>query len=190
MTIIYRMVRVITHPVAVKKLSLVRDKNISATQFRSGIERLSEILSLELMREFRAQQCILVPILRAGFFMLPGALKVFDDIKIGLIGLRRDEKTLMPDTYYINLPDDLKEIVILDPMLATGGTMVRACEILKERGATSLYALTIVCAPEGIKGVEKRVPELQIFTVSIDEKLDDAGYILPGIGDAGDRLLG
>ncbi|MDI6840576.1 MAG: uracil phosphoribosyltransferase [bacterium] len=193
------MIKVIRHPVAELELSIIRERSIPSATFRAGIDKITEILMLELIKGARIYNyvldTVLVPILRAGIFMLPGAIKFLPASKIGLIGLKRevspqDDKTLVPHTYYVNLPQKLSTVVILDPMLATGGTMVKACEILKGYGANSIYALTIVCAPQGVKLVEKMVPELELLTVSVDKGLDKNGYIVPGIGDVGDRLFG
>jgi uracil phosphoribosyltransferase len=132
----------------------------------------------------------LVPILRAGLGMLESALFIMKEAKTGFIGIKRDEKTLEPDVYCINLPEILKATIILDPMLATGGSVVRACEILREKRAKKIEICSVVCAPEGIKKLEENFPEVNIITAVVDERLNEIGYIVPGLGDCGDRLYG
>ena len=134
----------------------------------------------------------LVPILRAGLGMVGGILRLIPNAKVGHIGLYRDEKTLQPVEYYCKLPEDLPErdLFLLDPMLATGGSAVAAVQFLKNRGAKSIKFLCLLCCPEGIQALQAAHPELDIYTASIDRQLNDRGFILPGLGDAGDRIFG
>lgn len=138
------------------------------------------------------QEVILVPVLRAGLGMINGFLQVIPDAKVGHIGLQRDERTLKPVEYYYKTPADLDiaEVILIDPMLATGGSASAALSYLKEKGAAKMAFASLICAPEGLRKIEQDHPEITVFTAALDRELNNKGYILPGLGDAGDRTFG
>ncbi|MFA7542660.1 MAG: uracil phosphoribosyltransferase, partial [Lysobacterales bacterium] len=144
------------------------------------------------VRRIKGRKVTLVPILRAGIGMLPGVLELIPAAKVSVVGLQRDEDTLAAVTYYEKLVDNMADrtALILDPMLATGGTLVATIDMLKAAGATRIKGLFLVAAPEGLRAVEAAHPDIEIYTASIDERLDERGYILPGLGDAGDKIFG
>lgn len=199
------------HPLILHKLSILRDKNTGTKEFREIISELSTMLCYEALKdanlkdiEITTPLCKMqgktlneddyafVPILRAGTGMLDGLIKVMPNAKIGHIGLYRNEETLKPVKYYYKMPAniDKREVIVLDPMLATGGSGIDAITMLKESGAKKIKFLCIIAAPEGIKKLEEVHPDVQIYCTAIDEKLNDKGYIVPGLGDAGDRIFG
>ena len=199
------------HPLVSHKLSILRDKKTGTKEFREIIGELSMMLCYEAMKaaelddiEIETPICKMtagrlnedkyafVPILRAGTGMLDGLIKVMPNAKIGHIGMYRNEETLKPVRYYFKTPKDLdrREVIILDPMLATGGSGIDAIESLKESGAKKLKFLCIIAAPEGIKRIQEAHPDVKIYCAAIDEKLNEVGYIVPGLGDAGDRIFG
>jgi len=207
-------VTVVNHPVAAEALTHLRDQNSSNQFFRAEMRRLSLVVIAEALRDVPttkvrvttplaetdgikiAQRPVLVPILRAGLGMLEGMSKLVPTAEVGFLGMVRDEKTLEASTYANRLPDDLsgRQVFVLDPMLATGGTLIMAFHYLIDLGATDITAVCILSAPEGIAAVEKefansKVP-ITIVTGALDEKLNEHGYIVPGLGDAGDRLYG
>ena len=200
-----------SHPLVSHNLAILRSKDTDSQRFREAAQRLSSLVlvsatealsTVELTVEtpqtrtteqVLAEEIWLVPVLRAGLAMVDVGLKLLPEAHVGFIGLFRDEETLLPQHYYKNLPDFSKmanSCFILDPMLATGGSSCAAIELLKSHAATDIRLLTLIAAPEGIKEVFTKHPEVSIFTASVDEHLNENGYIVPGLGDAGDRYFG
>ncbi len=208
-------VHVADHPLIAHKLTVLRDERTDSPTFRHLVAELVTLLAYEATREVRTVSVeittpvsktsglkmaeprpVVVPILRAGLGMLEGMSKLMPNAQVGFLGMVRDEKTLQVSTYANRLPEDLsgRQVFVLDPMLATGGTLIAACHYLIDLGATDIIAICILAAPEGIAAVEKefaasKVP-ITIVTGALDEKLNEKGYIVPGLGDAGDRLYG
>lgn len=201
----------LNHPLVSHKLTILRDKQTGTKEFREIIGELSMMLCYEAMKDaelddkeietpickmqgktLNEDKYAFVPILRAGTGMLDGLIKVMPNAKIGHIGMYRNEETLKPVRYYFKTPKDLdkREVIVLDPMLATGGSGIDAIDSLKESGAKKLKFLCIIAAPEGIKKLQEAHPDVQIYCAAIDEKLNEVGYIVPGLGDAGDRIFG
>lgn len=199
------------HPLVLHKLSILRDKETGTKKFREIISELSTMLCYEALKDAKLHEIevetpmckmkgqtiseddyAFVPILRAGTGMLDGLMNVMPNAKIGHIGLYRNEETLKPVKYYYKMPKDIekREVIVLDPMLATGGSGIDAISMLKESGATNIKFLCIIAAPEGIKALEKAHPDVQIYCAAIDDHLNENGYIVPGLGDAGDRIFG
>jgi uracil phosphoribosyltransferase len=202
---------VFDHPLIQHKLALIRDENTGSKEFRELVEEVAVLMAYEVTRHLPLEETKvntpvgpakvrmlcgkklgIVPILRAGLGMVDGMLKLIPAARVGHIGLYRDPDTLMPVEYYCKLPLDVseREMIILDPMLATGGSAAKAVEILKEKGATNIKLMCLIAAPEGIEEVHKQHPDVEIYTAAVDEKLNSHGYIIPGLGDAGDRLYG
>lgn len=205
------MPTVITHPLIQHKLSLLRDKRTPSKDFRELISEVSMLMCYEATRDLplkeievetpmaRAKTNVLsgrklafVPILRAGLAMCEGMLKLVPAAKVGHIGIYRDPVTHEPVDYYCKLPGDIsmRDVIVLDPMLATGGSAVDAIHSLKSRGAKNIRFVSILSAPEGIEALSNAHPDVQIYTAAIDIRLDDNKYIIPGLGDAGDRIYG
>ena len=200
----------VQHPVIKRDVTILRDKNTDSETFRAALQRVSNILAVELSKEFRLTETevetplektqgaklthdiILVPVLRAGLGMVNGFLQIIPEAKVGHIGLQRDEETLKPIEYYYKVPKHLEtaEVVMLDPMLATGGSASEALKYLKKRGATKLVFACLVAAPEGIDKIKSEHPDVKIYAAALDRQLNSKGYILPGLGDAGDRTFG
>jgi uracil phosphoribosyltransferase len=200
----------IDHPLIKCNLTKLRDKKTTSSQFRTILRRTASLMAYEVSRDLRIKevsvqtplektkgaiidkQIVLVPILRAGLGLVDGFVKVMPNVRVGHIGLFRDEETLKPVDYYFKVPRDLKKalVLLLDPMLATGGSAVAAISYLREKGAREIRMVSLVSAPEGIKRVRKFHPDVVIYTCAIDRKLNERGYILPGLGDAGDRIFG
>ncbi len=201
----------LNHPLVSHKLAILRDKNTGTKEFREIIGELSTILCYEALKDAKTDEirietpiCTMkthklnednyafIPILRAGTGMLDGLIRIMPNAKIGHIGMYRNEETLKPVKYYYKTPKDLanREVIVLDPMLATGGSGIDALTMLKEDGATQLKFLCIIAAPEGIKKMQEVHPDVPIYCASIDERLNENGYIVPGLGDAGDRIFG
>lgn len=201
----------LNHPLVLHKLSILRDKETGTKKFRELISEISTILCYEALKDAELEDIKIetpmckmnakrlnedkyafVPILRAGTGMLDGLINVMPNAKIGHIGLYRNEETLKPVKYYYKMPKDLdkREVIVLDPMLATGGSGVDAITMLKESGAKKIKFLCIIAAPEGIKKINEVHPDVTIYCASIDECLNEHGYIVPGLGDAGDRIFG
>jgi uracil phosphoribosyltransferase len=193
------------------KLTILRDKTTGPKDFRELLEEVSMLMAYEVTRDMpledqevetpigrmvgkviAGRQVGVVPILRAGLGMVNGVLRLIPAAKVGHIGVYRDPETLKPVEYYCKLPVDVEErqVILLDPMLATGGSAVAAIDYLKEKNVTSIKFMCLLAAPEGIALLQKEHPDVGIFTAAIDEKLNDHGYIVPGLGDAGDRLFG
>jgi len=204
-------VTVVSHPLIQHKLTMLRDKNTSSKDFRELVKEIAMLMAYEVTRNLpledidietpickttgkvlSGQDIAIVPILRAGLGMVDGMLDLIPNAKIGHIGLYRNEETLQPVEYYCKLPKDIENriVIITEPMLSTGGSMLGAIEILKRHGAKKIKSIHLVCAPEGIEVVTKAHPDVEIYTASIDENFNDIGYIVPGLGDAGDRLFG
>jgi len=200
----------IDHPVIHTKLTELRDLNSDHRKFRELLNETASLMVYEVTRDWPtrpravqtpmeqttgkvlARQVTLVPILRAGLGMADGVLRLLPDARLGHLGVYRDEKTLEPVSYYQKLPPDIAdtEVLLLDPMLATGGSGTAAIAYLKKAGVTSMRFVCLVAAPEGITAVQKQHPEVPIYCAAIDRQLNEHGYILPGLGDAGDRIFG
>jgi len=199
------------HPLISHKLAILRDKRTGTKEFREIISELSSFLCYEALRDAELNEVevetpitktkgqmidedkyAFVPILRAGTGMLDGLINVMPNAKIGHIGMYRNEETLKPTRYYYKVPKGIenREVIVLDPMLATGGSGNDAITSLKESGAKKIKFLCIIAAPEGIKFIQEHHPDVQIYCTSIDERLNEKGYIVPGLGDAGDRIFG
>ena len=204
-------VREVLHPLVQHKLGLMRRADNSTKSFRELASEVAMLLTYEATadmeteavtvegwagpvetRRIKGAKVTLVPILRAGLGMLPGVLELIPAAKVGVVGLQRDEQTLQPVGYYEKLTGRMDErtAIILDPMLATGGSLVATVDLLKAAGCTRIKGLFLVAAPEGLRALEARHPDVEVFTASIDERLNEVGYILPGLGDAGDKIFG
>lgn len=202
---------VLNNPLIQHKLAIIRDKKTGTKEFREIIGELATFLCYEAMsdavledieietpicktkaKKLDENKYAFVPILRAGTGMLDGLINAIPNAKIGHIGLYRDEKTYNPIRYYYKMPKDIssREVIVLDPMLATGGSACDTIDMLKQDGVKKIKFLCIIAAPEGIEKLEKFHPDVKIFTTSIDEKLNENAYIVPGLGDAGDRIFG
>jgi uracil phosphoribosyltransferase len=205
------MVHEVTHPLVQHKLGLLRDVNTDTEMFRRLVNELTLLLTyeatkemgleeievetpLEKTRAFRipGKKVAVCPILRAGVGMLDGVLSLVPVARVGFIGLYRNEETLEPVEYFVKLPADVAErdVLLLDPMLATGNSTAHAVTLLKDAGAANVSLISLIAAPEGIRRIERGHPDVNIFVASIDSHLNDKGYIVPGLGDAGDRLYG
>lgn len=201
----------ITHPLVQHKLSLMREHDRSTRSFRQLASEVGSLLTYEATKDLELEDYILegwegpvkgqqikgkkatvVPILRAGIGMLNGVLELMPSAKISVVGIFRDEETLLPVPYFKKLTSDIDQrmALIIDPMLATGGSMEVTIELLKKAGCKDIRALVLVAAPEGIKRLQKNHPDVDIFTASIDHHLNEDGYIVPGLGDAGDKIFG
>ncbi|GEK90406.1 uracil phosphoribosyltransferase [Alkalibacterium kapii] len=203
--------QVIDHPLIQHKLTILRDKNTGTKYFREVVNEIARLLAYEVSREMplrdvevetpivktvqkqlAGKKVVIVPILRAGLGMVDGMLDLIPAAKVGHVGMYRDHDTMEPVEYFIKMPSDLseRELLVVDPMLATGGSAVAAIDALKKRGATNIKFVCLVAAPEGVKVLQDAHPDVNIYTASLDEKLNEKGYIIPGLGDAGDRLFG
>lgn len=204
-------ITVVNHPLVQHKLGLLREGDISTMKFRQLTQELARLLAYEATRDFeletvtidgwcgpievqqiKGKKVTVVPILRAGIGMLDGVLDLVPSAKISVVGLARNEETLEPVSYFDKFVDSLNEriAIIIDPMLATGGSMVATIELLKRKGCKQIKAVVMVAAPEGVKVVNDAHPDVQIFTASLDSHLNEHGYIIPGLGDAGDKIFG
>jgi uracil phosphoribosyltransferase len=206
----FENLKLIDHPIVSREITQLRNKTTTPEFFRAAVKRLSIILAIEISRDFSleeldvetplektkghrlSQEIILVPILRAGLGMVNGFLEVIPDAKVGHIGMERNEKTLEPTSYYFKIPSTRgnTKIIILDPMLATGGSVTAAISKLKNNGIDNCVFASLVSAPEGIRHVWEKHPGVEIYTTALDRELNEKGYILPGLGDAGDRTFG
>jgi len=206
-------IHVANHPLITHKLTVLRDKNTPSPVFRQLVEELVTLLAYEATREVKTEAVtvdtpvtkaqgmklshprpIIIPVLRAGLGMLEGIVKLLPTAEVGFLGIKRNEETLQPYTYANRLPDDLtgRQVFIIDPMLATGGTLIDSIDYVFDRGATEVTCICLIGAPEGLQAVQEHVGErnVQIVLGALDEKLNEHGYIVPGLGDAGDRLYG
>ncbi len=204
-------VKIIDHPLIQHKLTLIRDVNTGTKEFRELLEEISMLMAFEITRDLPLEETEIetpvakckskilagkklgvIPILRAGLGMVNGVVRLIPAAKVGHVGLYRDPETLQPVEYYCKLPTDVAErdFIVIDPMLATGGSSASAIEMLKARGAKHIKLMCLVAAPEGVLLVNKEHPDVEIYTASVDEYLNDHGYIVPGLGDAGDRIFG
>jgi uracil phosphoribosyltransferase len=203
-------VTVITHPLVQHNLARLRDHRTTPQEFRRLLGEIASLMIYEATRSFGVKkisvrtplaktiglqlerEVVLVPVLRAGLGMLDSILQLIPHARVGFIGLKREETTLRAMFYHKSLPKDLGrfEVILIDPMLATGGSTVAAVDLLIEQGAKHIRVVNLVAAPEGIRTVQANHPRLPIFTAAVDQKLNEKGYIVPGLGDAGDRLFG
>lgn len=206
------MLTICKHPLIEVKLSIMRDEKTKSKEFRESLDEIASLMCYEIFKDLKVvtseetykvptgvtlhkrkleSKIVLVPILRAGIGMVDGVRNMIPTARIGHIGMYRDEETLEPHEYYYKLPEvENPLIVICDPMLATGGSAIAAINAIKKRGYTNIRLMCLVGAPEGVKAVEEAYPEVPIYLATLDEKLNDKGYILPGLGDAGDRIFG
>ena len=202
---------VFDHPLIQHKLTIIRDKNVGTKEFREIVDEIASLMAYEVTRDLPVEdveietpvakttqkqlagkKLAIVPILRAGLGMVDGIMKLIPAARIGHIGMYRDEESLEPVEYFVKLPEDIdqREVLVVDPMLATGGSAVMAIDALKKRGATKIKLITLVSAPVGVETVQKAHPDVDIYTAGLDEGLNEHGYIITGLGDAGDRLFG
>ncbi|MFS0940283.1 uracil phosphoribosyltransferase [Enterococcus casseliflavus] len=203
--------QVIDHPLIQHKLTMIRDKNCGTKVFREVVNEIAMLMAYEVSRDMPLEDLVIetpieestqktlsgkkvaiIPILRAGIGMVDGILELIPAAKVGHIGMYRDEETLEPHEYFVKLPEDIDErqLFIVDPMLATGGSAIMAIDALKKRGASNMKFVCLVAAPEGVKALQDAHPDVDIYTANLDERLNEHGYIVPGLGDAGDRLFG
>ncbi len=204
-------VYVLDHPLIQHKLTYIRKNSTGTKEFRELVDEVAGLMAFEITRDLPVEEITidtpvtkakaktlsgkkigLVPILRAGLGMVDGILRLIPAAKVGHVGLYRDPETLMPVEYYIKLPSDIeeRELIVIDPMLATGGSANDAIHSLKKRGAKNIKLMCLIAAPEGVDVIKKEHPDVDIYLAALDEKLDEKGYIVPGLGDAGDRLFG
>lgn len=204
-------VHVMDHPLIQHKLTYIRDKGTGTKEFRELIDEVAMLMAYEITRDLPLEEVEvetpvarcrtkvisgkkmgLIPILRAGLGMVDGMLKLIPKAKVGHIGLYRDPETLNPVEYYVKLPADAEErdLIVIDPMLATGGSASSAISALKERGGRNIKLMCLIAAPEGIRRIEQDHPDVEIYVAAVDDHLNEHGYIVPGLGDAGDRLFG
>ncbi|HOL62485.1 MAG: uracil phosphoribosyltransferase [Elusimicrobiales bacterium] len=204
------MVHISNHPLLLHKISKIRDKNTSNFDFRRTMKEIAMLLGYEILSGFPtkdikvktplatanckviSKDIVIVAILRAGLGLMDGLLEIIPEAKQAHIGIYRDEETLKPVKYYLRFPDDLKDkyIIIVDPMLATGGSAVEAVNIVKSRGAKNIHFMSVISSKYGVDVLRKHHPDIKIFTAVMDEKINENGYIVPGLGDAGDRMFG
>jgi len=203
-------VTVLNHPLIDHKLALIRDKNTGSKDFRETVSEIGMLITYEISRDFKTvdvevetpmaktickvlgKPIVIVPILRAGLGMVHGIHSIIPQAKIGHIGVYRDEETFQPHEYFAKFPKDIKEstVLLVDPMLATGGSAIASITMLKKRGVTDIRFVGIVGCPEGVKKLQLAHPDVDIYLAALDDKLDKNSYIVPGLGDAGDRLFG
>lgn len=207
----YENVHILDHPLIRHKVAIIRDKNTSTKQFREVISEIATLMAYEAFKEVPTQQITvetpletveqtvvkensiaIVPILRAGLGMVDGILTLFPAAKVGHIGMYRNEETLEPQEYYCKLPQGIEDkvVMLVDPMLATGGSAIDAITLLKKRGCKHIKFLAIIGAPEGVEKVHAAYPDIEVYVSTLDRQLNENGYILPGLGDAGDRIFG
>ncbi|PWF99522.1 uracil phosphoribosyltransferase [Levilactobacillus bambusae] len=203
--------QVLDHPLIQHKLTILRNKKTGTKAFREIANEIANLMAYEVTRDMpleditietpvtkttakklAGKKVAIVPILRAGIGMVDGILQLIPAAKVGHIGMYRDEETLVPHEYFVKLPADIdqRQVFVVDPMLATGGSAIMAIDALKKRGATNIKFVCLVSAPEGIKALREAHPDIDVYTAALDEGLNEDGYIVPGLGDAGDRLFG
>lgn len=202
---------VLDHPLIQHKLTIIRNKDCGTREFREVVNEIAELMVYEVCRDMpledievetpvatavekrlAGKKVVVVPILRAGLGMVDGVLELLPAAKVGHIGMYRDEETLQPHEYFVKMPDhlDKREMIIVDPMLATGGSAIAAVDALKKRGTKSIRFVCLVAAPEGVKALREAHPDIDVYAAALDDHLNENGYIVPGLGDAGDRLFG
>ncbi len=201
---------ILNHPLIQQKLFYLRDKRTNNLHFRTMLNEIAGLMVYEITRNYPvrpreletplektvghvlARSVTLVPILRAGLAMCDGVLSLIPHARVGHVGLYRDKETLLPVEYYVKFPSDMQEsdILVIDPMLATGGSAAAAIEVVKKHGGRAITFMCLVAAPEGVKALNKAHPDIPIYTAALDRELNDHSYILPGLGDAGDRIYG
>ena len=204
------MVTVLEHPLITHKLALIRNKETGHKDFRENLDEIASLMAYEVCRDLPTEEVhietpmgpcdtqmlsgeiILVPILRAGMGLVNGIMDLIPTAKVGFIGLYRDEKTLEPVEYFAKFPKELSEgiVLVLDPMLATGGSAIAAVDMIKKRGAKNIRMVCLVGAPEGVKAFTEAHPDVDLYLAALDDHLNEIGYIVPGLGDAGDRIYG
>ena len=203
--------QVIDHPLIQHKLTMIREKNCGTKVFREVVNEIAMLMAYEVSRDMPLEDVVIetpmgkstqktlsgkkvaiIPILRAGIGMVDGILELIPAAKVGHVGLYRDEETLQPHEYFVKLPEDIasRQLFVVDPMIATGGSAIMAIDSLKERGASNIKFVCLVAVPEGVKALQEAHPDVDIYTAALDERLNEDGYIVPGLGDAGDRLFG
>ncbi len=203
--------QVIDHPLIQHKLTMIREKNCGTKVFREVVNEIAMLMAYEVSRDMPLEDVVIetpmgkstqktlsgkkvaiIPILRAGIGMVDGILELIPAAKVGHVGLYRDEETLQPHEYFVKLPEDIasRQLFVVDPMLATGGSAIMAIDSLKERGASNIKFVCLVAVPAGVKALQEAHPDVDIYTAALDERLNEDGYIVPGLGDAGDRLFG
>lgn len=201
---------VLDHPLIQHKLTIIREKNCGTKVFREMVNEISTLMAYEVSRDMplkdieietpiakstqktlAGKKVAIVPILRAGLGMVDGFLNMIPAAKVGHVGMYRDEKTLKPVEYFVKLPSDIsqRQLFVVDPMLATGGSAIMAMDMLKKRGASNIKFMCLVAAPEGVKALRDAHPDIDVYTAALDDHLNEDGYIVPGLGDAGDRLF-
>ncbi|QVK21535.1 uracil phosphoribosyltransferase [Mycoplasmatota bacterium] len=201
---------IVDHPLIDHKLKIIRDETTGTKDFRQAVNEVGGLMAYEVTRDLPtkevrvktpicettsrvlAKEVVIVPILRAGIGMVDGIHNLIPIAKIGHIGMYRDEETLVPNEYYAKFPEEMPEsaVLLVDPMIATGGSVVMAIDAIKKRGAKDIRLVGLVAAPEGVKRINEEHPDVDIYVAALDEKLNDVGYIVPGLGDCGDRLFG
>ncbi len=204
------MLHVLNHPLITHKLTQMRNKDTGTKDFRENLDEVAGLMAFEISRDLPlskvtietpmgrcdtyelSKSVVLIPILRAGLGMVDGILNLIPTAKVGHVGLYRDEETLLPHEYYAKFPSNMKEsvVMVLDPMLATGGSASATISLLKKHGCQTIKLVCLVGVPEGVKKVEDDHPDVDIYLAALDDKLNEIGYIVPGLGDAGDRIFG
>lgn len=204
------MLKILTHPLIEHKLTIMRDKDTPTQVFRQNLDEIGGLMTYEILSNIKTEnvevqtpitkmtgkrikdEIVIVPILRAGLGMVDGIKSLIPTAIIAHIGLARNEETLMPEEYYAKFPKQMenKNVLVVDPMLATGGSAIAAIQKVKDRGAKDIKFVCLVAAPEGVKALQEAHSDVEIYVAAVDEKLNEKGYIVPGLGDAGDRLFG
>ncbi|HIZ96478.1 uracil phosphoribosyltransferase [Ligilactobacillus pobuzihii] len=202
---------ILDHPLIQHKLTIIRNEHCGTREFRQVVNEIAELMAYEVSRDMpledvevktpvqvttakqlAGKKVVIVPILRAGLGMVDGILELIPAAKVGHVGMYRDEETLQPHEYFVKMPEDLenREMIVVDPMLATGGSAIMAVDALKKRGAKTIKFVCLVAAPEGVKALRETHPDIDVYSAALDDHLNEDGYIVPGLGDAGDRLFG